>query len=341
MLGRRRRGPSRLVATPEPAQTGAVHRVKLAVLTLPAALVAACASAPGPAPADLAGTSGASAPSDPAATQNQADARAAADRLVEAVALPPGAARTTTGPAVLDGPAMGTPSTSQLVDSTAYFSVPMSATQARAWFEAHPQPGLVATGTSSAGASTPLPATYGFGYASGSATTWGIADLEIGVTAQGSDAAIRVDGVAQWIDPAPVRVTPSGQATKVTIAAGCPDTDRGIAVVNPDSPDLDGRMLPDTSPTSAMTCTYDGLNGKDFSLVDSEVLDAAHAVALAARIQGLPLGSRGIGAHSCPADDGRARIVVFGYDGRADVGIWQLTSGCRYTTNGHIRADGT
>jgi hypothetical protein len=146
--------------------------------------------------------------------------------------------------------------------------------------------------------------------------------------------------VAQWIDPTPERVTPRGPAFPVTIAGGCPTTDRGWGdVTNPGAPDLDDQLLPAEAPTSALTCTYRGTNGQP-SRWRSQRLTATQASAAAARIRALPLGSRGLGPHSFPADDARTSILAFSYPGRADVDVWEHTSGCSSTDNGHIVTDG-
>jgi hypothetical protein len=85
-----------------------------------------------------------------------------------------------------------------------------------------------------------------------------------------------------------------------------------------------------------LTCTYNGANGRAFALAGSKQLNSAQATAEAAAIRALPLGNRGSGSHSCPMDDGRASILAFSYPGRADVDIWERTSGCASTDNGHI-----
>lgn len=155
---------------------------------------------------------------------------------------------------------------------------------------------------------------------------------------QGSaSTAIRVDGVAQWIDPTPIRDSSRGRVIRVTIEGGCPPTIRGRTdVTNPNARDLDHHLLPDLAPTGALRCTYNGMNGHAFALASTQRLNASQAIAIAAQIRTLPLGSRGNGVVNCPMDDARATILVFGYPGRADVDLWQHTSGCTFTDNGHI-----
>jgi hypothetical protein len=281
--------------------------------------------------------------SRPSAAQNKAYAQAEADHLVSMARLLPGAVRVKVQPVGLTGPALGTPGTSQLIDSVTYYSVSISLSQARAWFQAHPQRGLTQSGTASTGGPAGLTG-YGFQYDLSPTPhwSWGSASLEIGLASQGSTGtAVRVDGLAQWIDPAPMRDSSPGPAIRVTVAGGCPTTDRGRSdVSNPDAPDLDDQMLPAAAPTGALKCTYTGLNGKMFALARSQKLNAAQASAVAAQIRALPLGSRGSYPHSCPMDDGSASILAFSYAGRADVDIWENTSGCSSTRNGHIVSGG-
>ncbi|MGZ4560607.1 MAG: hypothetical protein ACXVXJ_06485 [Mycobacteriaceae bacterium] len=243
-------------------------------------------------------------------------------------------------PVGLSRPALGTPGASQLIDSVRYYHVSMPLSQAYAWFRENPQHGFTQTGTAS-GRDAGGTDTYGFQYdlSTPKHLSWGSASLEIGLASEGSTTAIRVDGLAQWIDPSPVGV-PSGAPTiRVAIAGGCPATDRGVGdVSNPDSPDLDHQLLPAATPTAALKCTYNGMNGNTFALASSQRLNATQASAAAAQIRAMPLGSRGLGPHSCPMDDARASILVFSYAGRADVDIWERTSGCTSTDNGHIVA---
>lgn len=278
------------------------------------------------------------AASGPTAAQNKADAQAEADQLVAMASLPPGAVRVRVQPVGLSGPAQGTPGTSQLIDSVTYYSVSMSLSQARAWFQENPQHGFTQSGTAST--SGPAGPSYGFQYDLSTSPhwSWGSANLQIGLASQGSAAtAIRVDGVAQWIDPSPMRDTSPGPAIRVTISGGCPTTDRGWNdISNPEAPDLDHQLLPAAAPTAALKCTYNGMNGKPFTLASSQQLNATQASAVAAQIRALPLGSRGNGPHSCPTDDARASILAFSYPNRADVDIWEHTSGCTSTDNGHI-----
>jgi hypothetical protein len=299
---------------------------RIGVLAISLALAAGCTSSNG------------SAPVKPAhvVTSNKAQAQAEADRLIAMVSLPPGSVATKAQPPQLAGPVMGRPGVSQLIDRVRYYRIPMSLSQAHDWFVGNPQPGYTQSGSESgtdAGVNN-----FGWQYDPPGHFAWGTATLQIGLVSEGSaTTGIRVDGLAQWIDPTPVRDVPRGPTLRVTIAAGCPATDRGRTdISNPNAPDLDGQLLPSTTPTAALECAYFGLNGKAFALASSRKLNGTQAAVAAEHIRALPLGSRGLGAHSCPNDDGRTAIVVFGYVGRADVDIWESTSGCRLTDNGHI-----
>lgn len=323
-----------------------MRSARLGLLGFPVALLAACASSNGSVgsanPGVSSGGPSATAPSRPTAAQNKAEAQAEADHLAAAASLPPGAVRVRIQPVGLTGPALGTPGTSQLIDSVRYYSVSMSLSQAYAWFQGNPQHGFTQSGTASGSGPAGL-STYGFQYDLSTSThsSWGSASLEIGLASQGSATAIRVDGVAQWIDPSPTRDTSRGLAIRVTIAGGCPATDRGWSdISNPGAPDLDHQLLPAAAPTAALKCTYNGLNGNTFTLASSQQLNATQASAAAAQIRAVPLGSRGNGPHSCSTDDARASILAFSYPGRADVDIWDHTSGCTFTDNGHIIAGG-
>lgn len=314
-----------------------------------AVLLAACASGNGSEQAASAGPGTESAvvhattPSVTAAAQNKSAAQAEADRLVSLALLPPGAVRKKGQPTGLSGPALGTPQTSQLIDSVSYYRVAMSLPRARAWFEANSQPGFSQSGKSSRRGPA---GSDGFGFEFEPSPpphwTWGNANLEIGLVSQGSTGtAIRVDGLAQWINPTPTPDAARGPAMRVTVAGGCPATDRGRSdVSNPGDTDLDHQMLPAAAPSAALDCIYTGMNGTTFTLISSQQLTAAQAAVAADKIRAVPLGSEGNGPHSCPMDDARVSILAFSYLGRADIDIWEHTSGCASIDNGHIVADG-
>ena len=238
---------------------------------------------------------------------------------------------------------MGAPETGQLIDRVSYYRVAMSLSEARAWFEAHSQRGFSQAGTSS-GAGPAGPISYGFGFAVSPSPhwTWGYANLDIDLAAQGATAtAIRVDGLAQWIDPTPTPDPTRGLAMRVTVASGCPATDRGQSdVSNPGDKDLDHQLLPAAAPSAAVRCVYTGMNGRAFALSGSQRLTATQAGGAADKIRALRLGSEGDGPHNCPADDAKVSILAFSYPGRADIDIWEHTSGCASTDNGHIVAAG-
>ncbi len=314
------------------------------VCVMAAALLAACGSSNGPRSSALAhlGTSPTGLPatrtSGPTAAQNKALAQAAADRVVTKVSLPPGAVEVKAQPIGLAGPALGLPLMSQVIDRVRYYHAPMSLSQAHAWFVKNPPPGFIQGGSASGSDAGGVPG-YGLQYDPSSPTheAGGGATLDVSLVAQASGTGIRVDGVAEWIDPAPVRDTSTGPAIRVTIAGGCPATDRDWNdVSNPGAPDLDHELLPAAAPAGGLSCTYSGMNGKTFSLTRSQKLNATQAAVAAEHLRALPLGSRGVGATNCPADDARATIVVFSYPGRADIDIWEHTSGCPSTGNGHI-----
>ncbi len=305
-----------------------------------AVLLTSCASSHGLEPAASAdpGTGSAVATTTTlgatTAAQNKSAAQAEADRLVSRAILPAGATRTTGRPDGLSGPAMGTPMTSQLIDDVAYYRVAKSLAETRTWFQANHQPGLKPSGTSSSGFEyDPSPPRH---------RTWGNANLEMGLVAQGkTTTAIRVDGLAFWINPTPTPDTARGPAIRVTVATGCPPTDRGRRdVSNPGDPDLERRLLPAAAPSAALRCTYAGLNGATYTLTSGRQLTATQAAGAAGHIQALPLGTSQTGPHGCPMDDARTSILAFSYPGRSDVDIWEHTSGCASTDNGHIVSGG-
>ncbi len=309
-----------------------------------AALMAALAScaAPGQAPiSPPSGTPGGTPSSAPAAdlaaeaAQNKQEADDEARRLLSLAHIPPNATETSVAPSTQPGPALGAPRDNSLIDHATFYRVPMPFDDAVAWIKAHPPEGLATAGTMSG---TGGPRVAGFSYAQ-PAGAWPQAQLEIGIAADGADASdIRIDGVTQWLDPRPERVSASGKRLSVTVAGGCPQSDKAYTNVENEGGELDEAMLPTQIPTSGLVCGYEGLNGTPFALTAQRRLDAAAAKKLSAAVGGLSL------AHldadnvpvSCPFDDGSAAVLVFSYASRPDVAIWYHSRGCQSVSNGRI-----
>ena len=143
--------------------------------------------------------------------------------------------------------------------------------------------------------------------------------------------------------PAPASDTATGPRLSVTVATGCPASDKDpvtgqvyVGVTNP-PPAWSGTFLPNLSPTGALICQYDGLNGKPFSLQSHAHMDLADATKLATTMNQAPLTCPFCdGTYSCPMDDDSITIVVFTYAERPDVAIWMKANGCRTMTNGTI-----
>jgi hypothetical protein len=133
---------------------------------------------------------------------------------------------------------------------------------------------------------------------------------------------------------------PSSPKLTVSVAAGCPGSDRGYAdVVNT----FPGPPLVPAEPSAGLICRYGpglglGANGSGRGLLVSWTgLDANQARQLAGVIREIDLAAPS-GIFSCPADDGGAAVIVFSYPGRVDVGLWYRTTGCQTLDNGRLGA---
>ena len=273
-----------------------------------------------------------------ASVPNKVAAQHEADRLLSLVRLPAGAHGRRTAPAHLDGPALGTPSVSSLIDRHSFWTVPMSAAGLVSWLGSHPPGGnLTSSGTAQSGG--PDFQTSGIGSDDARSAAWESASLELGVidTTRGH-SALRVDAVVVWLDPRPLRDAAGGTRIHFTVADGCPRSDRGSPGVANFGPGLDTALLPTAQPTRALLCRYEGLNGNAFTLTGHRLLTGPAATALADRIRRLPLSHPDGGVVNCPNDDGAAGYLAFDYPHHTTVDLEVALGGCSTVANGHIAA---
>jgi len=312
-----------------------------------AAIVALCVAAAGCGTARIpAGPPAvpAAARTGPAATVagNRAAARAEAARLLPLARVPAGAVRAGHPPRSLPGPGMGRPAATSLVDRFEVWRVPLPFAAARTWLSAHRPPGLHSDGTSSSGnAVTGRTTMAGISYRGPAGPAWQSADLEIAAAPAGPHASfIRVDAVVVWLDPRPVRSGPGAHPVRVTLAGGCPATDRGVTGVTNPGARLTRRLLPAGQPTAGLRCRYDGLNGHPWHLVKATRLTARAARGAASAMTRIPLGHVDGEWMSCPSSDGSATVLVLAYPGHPDVDLWIRLGGCGGVSNGYIVAGG-
>jgi hypothetical protein len=232
---------------------------------------------------------------------------------------------------------MGTPLDSSLIDRVRLWSIPMAFADALAWEKAHPPSGLTPSGSVEGNA--PVGRFGGYAYSAPDSAAWTQAELEIGVAPLDEHTTmIRTDGMAIWLDPQPLRDDLAGPRMRVTIALGCPPTDKGMVGVTNSDKDLEHSLLPAALPTRGLVCEFAGLGSKPFSLSAQTHLAAAEAQRLAASIRKVPLRHSGGGITSCPMEDASATVIVFSYPNRDDVDLWYARTGCQSLSNGFIAA---
>jgi hypothetical protein len=213
---------------------------------------------------------------------------------------------------------------------------------ARAWLAAHSPRGLTNIGSSSDGNTRKgLTSMADTGYRGPADKAWQSADLEISVAPDGAhSSAIRADAVIVWLDPRPVRSRPGAHPVRVTLASGCPSSDRGVTgVSNPGAKlgrQLSSRMVPPGRPVAGLRCRYDGLNGQPWQRVATAHLSARAAQRAARTMSAMPLSHTIGGVMFCPFDDSSYAILVLAYPGRPDIDLWIHLNGCQGVSNGHI-----
>ena len=276
------------------------------------------------------------------AAGNRAAAQAEAAWLLSLARVPPGAVRLT-GPArSLPGAPLAKPAVASLVDQAAAWQVRLPFAAVRAWLPAHPPRGLLSAGSASGGnARTGQASMAGTSYHGPASPAWKSAFLEISVVPAGPDASlIRVDAVIVWLDPRPLSSGPGAHPVRVTVAGGCPPTDRGVTGVTNPGAGLTRRLLPPGQPTAGLRCRYDGLNGHPWRLVAAQRLTTPAARQAATSMAHRPLSHTDGGSVNCPEDDGSAQVLALAYRGRPDIDLWIKLNGCGGVSNGHITTGG-
>jgi hypothetical protein len=163
----------------------------------------------------------------------------------------------------------------------------------------------------------------------------------VGTAPVGSDAStIRIDAVLVWLDPRPVPGRPGAHPVRVTVAGGCPPTDRGVTGVANPGARLTRRLLKPGPPTAGLRCRYDGLNGHPWHLVAAMRLTAPAARQAARSMARMPLSHPDGEVVNCPMDDGSAEVLALAYPGRPDVDLWIRLNGCGGVSNGYLTAGG-
>jgi hypothetical protein len=279
---------------------------------------------------------------DPAAPHPDGNVQAASSKqlavaetrhLLTLFPMPPAARRIRSGPGALNGPAMGTSVSSSLIDTAQFWRVPMPMAQASEWITAHPQRGLPANGQANSDGPNGVTSVGYAWYDDRTSNAWTEAQLEVGVAPAGASASVwRIDGIALWLTAKPAPAPGGGSRLTVTVADGCPASDRGAGDVPPGS---DSSLLPAGRPTGGLICAYTGLNGDPFALRAQVRLGSADAARLARTASAIGLAHTDGGVVNCPADFGTATVIAFSYP-HASAALWLADSGCQYVSNGAI-----
>ena len=286
-----------------------------------AALAAGCGSAR--APQQSAAAPSTLAPSTAAGVTAAGNRKLSAEQaslLMSVAPVPAGAKALSKTPASVSMPGIGLPGNPAQVDISRSWQLTMTYNQAVAWLRAQRPRGLIApSGPSWLTTAPATPVVTGYSYDDRSSSpAWQSAELNIEVaSAARGTSVLRTDAVVTWLDPVPIRDNSVGQRVHVTVAAGCPATDRSIAGVTNSGADLGKRLLPSAAPTAGLECRFYGNNGRSFGLHSHTSLTAAAASQVAGTMLRLPLSHPDGGdTVSCPEDDGTIEIIALSYPGR-------------------------
>jgi hypothetical protein len=258
-----------------------------------------------------------------------------ARHLVALGPLPVVRNRLTQAPRGLRHPATQ-PQARSLVDVKRFWRVDMSFRHAGHWIKTHHPRGLTAS-LSGTFRSHGRVTTRFVGYDAADSASWVQGQLQIEIERGPHGTSLwRVDGMALWLDPRPIRDTYRGHRARITTHTGCPASDRHFHDVRNSGARLGKMMLPPGKPSAVLLCRYAGLNGKAFALAAHHRYGPRIANRLAHRLRAMSLAHVDGGVTSCPMDDGSAAVAAFALPGRSDVAIWVHLTGCRSDDNGVI-----
>jgi len=275
------------------------------------------------------------------AAEAETAARAEAERLLTTVVWPHGSGRVDDpGRPELSGPGMGVPYTSSLIDITQYWTVPLSLDDTMTWFADNPPTGLTWSGATTGG--TDWDTQRDVSWAAPGSPSWTWAGVGVRALATGTaTTVIRVDGVATWLNPVPRVDDAAGPRLHVTVASGCPASDKDIVGVTNPGPPLTDALLPPGTPVGGLRCAYEGVNGHPYQLKTTTVLSAVDAAAIATAAAQLPLSHVDGGIYNCPMIDGSAAVIVLVYPDGRNVNLWLNQPCSAAVANGYITVDGT
>jgi hypothetical protein len=273
------------------------------------------------------------------AAENRAATRHEVRRLLKLAPLPPGVVRIKPSKHLLTEPGMGTPNGGSVVDRATFWKVDLPLATAFRDVKAHRPKGLTLNGTGQGGDRHGV-TDEEIEWTEPDRVYAAYLESDVGLFKAGPDKTyVRADGEGDWIDPRPLRDDAKGKRLRVTVAAGCPKSDKGVVGVQSPGADLNHVLVPKAEPTAAMICEYDGFNTKPTLGLHRQVtLKARAARRIEREARKLPLGHTDGGSleFSCPADYGALDVVVLSYPGRADVDLAVNDSGCASVANGHI-----
>lgn len=278
---------------------------------------------------------GASAPHPPTYAANRVAAVREAKHLLDRAVVPAGSTRLSHAPKGLRRPA-SIPS-GALVDRVRFWRVPFRPAVTDRWVRRHRPPGLTLAGWGSGGR-------YGrvrerdVEFDGRPTTAYASPELQLEIVrAPHGRSYLRADGMAQPLDPRPIRDTYRGHRTRITTRTGCPATRRHLGDVRNSGVQLRHHLLPAGRPTGVLLCAYAGLNGPHrFALRAHHRFGPRIAARLAHRVRSMSLAHVDGAEYHCPMDDGSADVVAFAFPGRPDVALLVRPRGCASADNGVI-----
>lgn len=258
-----------------------------------------------------------------------------AHHLIALAPLPAARHRLTHAPRGLHHPA-AQPEARSLVDVKQFWRVDMSFRRAGHWIKTHRPRGLGASLSGTVGSHGRITSRF-VGFDAKDSAAWVQAQLEIEIERGAHGGSLwRVDGMALWLDPRPIRDTYRGRRARITTHSGCPASDQHFRDVRNSGTRLAKMMLPPDKTSAVLLCRYAGFNGKAFRLTAHHRYGPRIAARLAHQLRAMSLAHVDGGVHSCPMDDGSAAVAAFAFRDRPDVAIWIHATGCRTDDNGVI-----
>jgi hypothetical protein len=131
-------------------------------------------------------------------------------------------------------------------------------------------------------------------------------------------------------------ITPRPPLLRLAATGPCPATVSSYRDVLNSGTDLTNELLPEGA-LFGHICRYGTVEGRPYLLVKSANINGRTVTEFESAIAKIST-ARPVGIASCPAAFSSVTILAFGFQGRPDVDLWFIDTGCQTLDNGRLEA---